>query len=205
MHAAWAYTACMLAKLENTASGCTVTAETVPDHPLLRGRRELGRGEFSVVIDKGDDLAVYKVVMCPATYAFLASPDRPVGDHYPRVFADHGVIGATTMGYPIHLLEIEKLYPLPAGSEAEAIAQKIRLAYLENCRRWAHWAGEMGAMALTAMTRTPMGFSMDILDALSGLSQFVDDYHAFPDLLNKNNLMMRKDGTLVFSDPVFSG
>lgn len=195
----------MLAKVENTASGCTVTAERLPEHPLLQGRKELGRGEFSIVIDKGDDEAVYKVVMCPATYAFLASPERPVGDHYPKVFADHGVIGFTSMGYPIYLLEIEKLYPLPEGSEAEALAQKIRLAYLENCHRWSHWAADMGAMALNAMTRTPMGFSMDILDALGRLSRFVDDYHALPDLLNRNNLMMRKDGTLVFSDPVFSG
>lgn len=195
----------MLAELQETATGSRVTAEPLPDHPLLRGCKELGRGESSVVFDKGDDRAVYKVVMCPATYAFLTSPDRPLGDHYPQVFADHGVIGATALGYPIHLLEVEKLYPLPEHSDAEAVAQKIRLAYLEGCHRWSHFAGDMGAMALNAMTRTPMGFSMDILDALNRLSAFVDDYHALPDLLNRNNLMVRKDGTLVFSDPVFSG
>lgn len=194
----------MLAREQKTASGRTVTAERLPDHPLLRGCRELGRGESSIVLDKGDDLAVYKVVMCPATYAFLTSPDRPIGDHYPLVFADHGVIGLTSFGGPIHLLEIEKLYPLPDDSAAEAVAHKIRLAYLENCHRWSHWAGDMGAMALSAMTRTPMGFSQDILEALNRLSVFVEDFHALPDLLNKDNLMMRKDGTLVFADPVFS-
>lgn len=182
-----------------------VTAERLPDHPLLRGCRELGRGESSIVFDKGDDEAVYKVVMCPAAYDFLASPERPVGDHYPRVFADHGIIGYTSLGYPMHLLEIEKLYPLPEDSSAEAVAQKIRIAYLEGCHRWSHWAGDMGAMALNAMVRTPMGFSMDILEALNRLSTFVEEFHALPDLLNRNNLMMRKDGTLVFSDPVFSG
>lgn len=195
----------MLAKLRKTASGSMVTAERVPDHSLLLGCQELGRGESSIVFDKGDGQAVYKVVMCPATYAFLASPERPVGDHYPRVFADHGVIGITSLGYPIHLLEVEKLYPLPADSDAEAIAQKIRLAYLESCHRWSHWAGDMGAMALNAMTRRPPDFPTDILDALTCLSAFVEGFNALPDLLNKNNLMMRKDGTLVFADPVFSG
>ena len=34
-------------------------------------------------------------------------------------------------------------------------------------------------------------------------SDFVEEYQVLPDLLNANNLMMRKDGTLVFSDPVF--
>lgn len=199
------YTGFMLAQFQKTSSGCTVTAERLPDHPLLRGCRELGRGESCVVLDKGDGETVFKVVMCPATYAFLTSPDRPVGDHYPKVLADHGVIGTTSLGYPMHLLEVEKLYPLPEGSEAEAVAQRIRLAYLECCHHWSHWAGDMGAMALGAMTRTPMGFSMDILDALNRLSDFVDAYQALPDLLNRDNLMMRKDGTLVFSDPVFSG
>lgn len=194
----------MLAKEQTTGSGRTVTAERVPEHPLLAGRPELGRGESSIVLDKGDDQAVYKVVMCPMTYAFLTSPERPVGDHYPQVFADHGIIGQTSFGTPIYLLEIEKLYPLPEDSAAEAIAHKIRLAYLENCHRWSHWAGDMGAMALCAMTRTPMGFSQDILEALDRLSVFVQDFHALPDLLNKDNLMMRKDGTLVFADPVFS-
>ena len=28
-------------------------------------------------------------------------------------------------------------------------------------------------------------------------------YQVLPDILNANNLMMRADGTLVFSDPVF--
>ena len=195
----------MLAKLQKTASGSTVTAEQLPDHPLLRECPEIGRGESSIVLDKGDDLAIYKAVMCPASYAFLASPDRPVGDHYPQVFADYGIIGTTSLGYPIHLLELEKLYPLLANSDAEAIAEKIREAYLEGCRRWCNWAGEMGAMALSAMVCTPMGFSLDILDALGRLAAFVEEYQALPDLLNRNNLMMRRDGTLVFSDPVFSG
>ena len=40
-------------------------------------------------------------------------------------------------------------------------------------------------------------------DAIRALSDFVDSYQVLPDILNANNLMVRKDGTLVFSDPVF--
>jgi hypothetical protein len=32
---------------------------------------------------------------------------------------------------------------------------------------------------------------------------FSGEYDALPDLMKADNLMMRKDGTLVFSDPVF--
>lgn len=182
-----------------------MTDEIVPAHPLLKGLVECGRGESSIVFDKGDDIAVYKIVMCPVTYAFLTSSERPVGSHYPIVFADHGEIGKTSHGYPMHLLEMEKLYPLPDNSEAQVLAKKIHVAYLEGCHRWSNLAGDMGQMALYAMTRTPMGFSIDIQEALSRLSSFVQDFQAIPDLLSRNNLMMRKDGTLVFSDPVFLG
>jgi len=40
-------------------------------------------------------------------------------------------------------------------------------------------------------------------EALRALSDFVEEYQVLPDILNANNLMMRTDGTLVFSDPVF--
>lgn len=190
---------------KTTGSGRVVTDEPIPAHSLLQGKTELGRGESCIVLDKGDDERVYKIVTCPATYAFLASPERPAGDHYPRLFTDHGKIGETRQGFPIYLLEMEKLYPLDATTEAYVQAEKIRLAYLEGCHRWASWAGGMGAMALLSMTRTPMGFSSDILEALQKLSVFVEEFQALPDLLNKNNLMMRKDGTLVFADPIFLG
>ena len=42
--------------------------DPVPSHPLLDGKAEIGRGEYSVVIDKGDGERVYKIVSSPADY-----------------------------------------------------------------------------------------------------------------------------------------
>ena len=53
------------------------------------------------------------------------------------------------------------------------------------------------------MTVNPLAINQSLQQALKALSDFVEDYQVLPDILNANNLMMRKDGTLVFSDPVF--
>jgi len=48
-----------------------------------------------------------------------------------------------------------------------------------------------------------MGWSDAVKESLQALEVFSDEYGALPDLIKADNLMMRKDGTLVFSDPVF--
>ena len=42
-----------------------------------------------------------------------------------------------------------------------------------------------------------------LVKAVAALSDFIEEYPVQPDILNPHNLMMRADGTLVFSDPVF--
>lgn len=42
--------------------------DPVPAHPLLDGKPEIGRGEYSIVLDKGDGERVYKIVSSPADY-----------------------------------------------------------------------------------------------------------------------------------------
>ena len=79
--------------------------DPVPAHPLLEGLVEIGRGEFSIVLDAGDGERVFKVVSSPADYFYLAADDRPTGIHFPRVFADYGVIGKASNGYSFRLVE----------------------------------------------------------------------------------------------------
>jgi hypothetical protein len=50
-----------------------------------------------------------------------------------------------------------------------------------------------------------LGWSAALQGSLAALSKFTEEYGALPDLLKADNLMMRRDGTLVFSDPVFMG
>lgn len=179
--------------------------DPVPAHPLLDGRPEIGRGEYSIVLDKGDGERVYKVISSPADYFLYTADDRPRGEHFPIIHADHGIIGRAQSGYPLHLIEMEKLYPLDDDSATAELALCMIDVYWSACEQWSRLGMDMGRIALYQMTLNPLAPSDSLQQALKALSDFVEDYQVRPDILNAGNLMMRRDGTLVFSDPVFIG
>ncbi|WP_415035824.1 hypothetical protein [Azonexus sp.] len=180
--------------------------DPIPEHPLLTGRKEIGRGESSIVLEAdpvdGQE-RVYKILSSPTDHAYYTAPDRPLGRHFPVVFADHGHFGRSSRGYPYYLVEVERLYPLPSHGEASEVASKISTAYFDACMMWRNLAQDMGRIALHHLTCTPMGWADTVNDSLKALEVFSEEYGALPDLIKADNLMMRKDGTLVFSDPVF--
>ena len=180
--------------------------DAVPDHPLLKGRKEIGRGESTIVLE-GDLIDgkehVYKVLSSPTDYAYYTAEDRPTGRHFPIVYADHGTAGKSSRGFPFHIVEVERLYPLPGGGEAAEAATKISTSYFDACLMWRSLAQDMGRIALHHLAVTPMGWSEALQQSLKALEVFSSEYGALPDLIKADNLMMRKDGTLVFSDPVF--
>ena len=180
--------------------------DPLPDHPLLTGRKELGRGENTIVVEAdtvdGQE-RVYKVLSDPTDYAYYTAPDRPTGPHFPVVYADHGTAGKSSRGFPFHIVEVERLYPLPASGEATEVATHLNMSYLQSCRMWSNLAHDMGRIALHHLAVTPMGWSEAMQQSLQALETFATEYDALPDLIKADNLMMRKDGTLVFSDPVF--
>ena len=177
--------------------------DAIPAHPLLAGRAEIGRGEYSIVLDHPGPERVYKVISSPADLFLYTADDRPQGQHFPRVFTSHGVIGRAASGYPFHLLEVERLYPLDTDSHAAELAATLIDVYWSACQQWKQLGPDMGRIALYHLTKNPPAIDPGILDAVTQLSDFVEAYEVLPDILNANNLMMRKDGTLVFSDPVF--
>jgi hypothetical protein len=183
-----------------------ILPDTVPDHPLLAGRREIGRGENTIVLE-GDVVdggeRVLKVLSSPTDYAFYTADDRPTGTHFPIVFADHGTTGKSSRGFPFHIVEVEKLYPLTGNGDAVEVAAHIASSYCEACRIWRNLAHDMGRIALHHLVVTPMGWTDTVQQSLKALERFSREYDALPDLIKADNLMMRKDGTLVFSDPVF--
>ncbi|CAH1749179.1 conserved protein of unknown function [Thauera humireducens] len=183
--------------------GGILLPDPVPAHPLLDGKPEIGRGEYSIVLDKGDGERVYKIVSSPADYFLYTADDRPCGEHFPVIYADHGIIGRAQSGYPLHLIEMEKLYPLAQDSAAADLALRLIDTYWSACEQWSRLGMDMGRIALYHLTVNPLAMTDSMQRALKALSDFVEEYHVLPDILNANNLMMRKDGTLVFSDPVF--
>ncbi|MBT0959841.1 hypothetical protein [Denitromonas iodatirespirans] len=181
-------------------------ADPVPPHPLLDGLAEIGRGEYSVVLDRGDGERVFKLISSPADYFYYTADDRPRGPHFPRVFADMGVIGRASSGHLLHLLDMERLHPLRPGSPAAVAADALADAYWAACQRWVNLGPEMGRMALFDLVQVPpAGVDGSLLDALRALAAFIEAYQVLPDILSDGNLLARGDGTLVFSDPVFLG
>ena len=160
-------------------------------------------GLFFLYRDKGDGERVYKIVSSPADYFLYTAEDRPRGEHFPIIHADHGVIGRASSGYPLHLIEMERLFPLAENSPAEEVAKRLIEFYWSACQQWSRLGADMGRIALYHMTVNPLAINQSLQQALKALSDFVEEDQVLPDLLNANNLMMRKDGTLVFSDPVF--
>ena len=181
-----------------------ILPDPVPAHPLLDGKQEIGRGQYSIVLDKGDGERVCKVVSSPADYCLHTATDRPRGKHFPIVYADHGDIGLALSGYRFYLLEVERLYPLTPESQAAILASQLTKAYWEGCRRWSQLGARMGGVAMyhLATGKTP-SWDGQMQAALKALSGFIEEYQLLPDILKADNLMVRKDGTLVFSDPVF--
>lgn len=181
-------------------------SDPVPDHPLLNGRKEIGRGESTIVLD-GDvvdgQARVFKILSSPTDYAYYTAEDRPTGRHFPVVFADHGTAGRSSRGFPFHIVEVEKLYPLPGSGDTSDLASKISTSYFDACMIWRNLAQDMGRIALHHLVVTPMGWNDTVQESLKALEEFSAEYDALPDLMKADNLMMRLDGTLVFSDPVF--
>ena len=177
--------------------------DPVPAHPLLDGKAEIGRGEYSIVLAHPDPDHVYKVISSPADLFLYTADDRPRGAHFPIVYANHGVVGRAASGYPFHLLEMERLYPLAEGTPAADLATRLVDVYWSACQQWSQLGADMGRIALYHLTVNPPDIGETLAQAVKALSDFVEDYQVLPDILNANNLMMRKDGTLVFSDPVF--
>ena len=69
---------------------------------------------------------------------------------------------------------------------------------------WRNLAQDMGRIALHHLVVTPtLGWDDAVQQSLKALEVFSNEYGALPDLIKADNLMMRIDGTLVFSDPVF--
>lgn len=181
--------------------------DPIPVHPLLNGRKEIGRGESTIVLD-GDVVdgveRVFKVLSSPTDYAYYTASDRPTGKHFPNVYADHGVVGRSSRGFPFHIVEVEKLYPLPGSGDAAEVATKLSTSYFDACMMWRNLAQDMGRIALHHLVVTPtMGWDDAVQQSLKALEVFSNEYGALPDLIKADNLMMRIDGTLVFSDPVF--
>ncbi len=185
-----------------TQDASATIRDPLPDHPLLQGKPELARGRHSIVLDAGNE-RVYKIITDPDVFQLYAAEDRPQGVHFPIIHAYHGIIGRTGQGLPMHLFEMERLYPIPARTPAGELAARLTQVYWEMCQQWGELGWRMGRLALKQMTQLqPPLVQGTLAEAIEALAQFAEQYKLLPDLISRDNLMMRRDGTLVFSSPI---
>ena len=181
--------------------GPTPPAGPVPRHPLLDGLPEIGRGEYSIVLDKGDGERVLKVVSSPADYFLYTADDRPTGPHSGDLCGPW-VIGRASPGYPFHLIEMEHLLADRRRHQAADVAQGSSIAISKAASNGyglvPTWAG---LRSITLRNRHPGASSRQSSGALKALSD--SPASGTMSILNAENLMIRQDGTLVSPDPVF--
>lgn len=177
-------------------------------HPLLRGKPIIGRGVYGAVFDNGK--TVLKLTACDKSAMLLTDPViGPKGRHFPKLIEDHGVIGCDRgpiSDTPLHLLEIEKLAPVPRGGPLRALVRKILEALpVHRASTYDHrapiWQNEREQ--LFQMSRVDKRLPISIRSALRELGNFIHHSEALLDL-HAQNFMVR-GGTLVLNDPVYPG
>jgi hypothetical protein len=172
-------------------------------HPLLTGKKSIGRGCFSAVFEGGKN-TVLKLTADSVNYKMLNSFDCVRRRHFPKVVADHKRVGAIMiagMEYPIFLYEVEKLQRLHRLSDAGRLAWKL-------ASRQRHW-GLSDYTNFSASVMTVGDMSRDaklprgVRNALAELERFILTCADGILDMHFGNFMQRSNGDLVITDPLF--
>lgn len=190
-------------------------------HPLLKGKPLLGSGTFSGVFEGSSEDTVLKLTIDEASYIFHTDELlRRTGQHFTKVLDNYGKVGTFTtsknikrtkitqpieLDVPVYLYEVERLEKIPTTSEYSTLARKLS----RDWRREACQSGDLEenvrALHVVQHLRDNSYFQFEhptIMDALEEVGTFIRDYgEAFPDI-HSGNMMQRKDGSFVLSDPI---
>jgi hypothetical protein len=142
------------------------------------------------------------MVSSPADYFYLAADDRPTGIHFPHLFADHGIVGKASN--ELFLPSPRNRTPATGFRRRRAACPSALPGLLGRLRKMGQHGRQPRPSGLYHISREPPpGLPDSLVQAIAALSDFIEEYPVQPDILNPHNLMMRADGTLVLSDPVF--
>ncbi|MCC5611440.1 hypothetical protein LC612_33040 [Nostoc sp. CHAB 5834] len=171
-------------------------------HKCIKGRPLLARGTFSAVFandtpsaDSKED-SVFKLTVDKQHYCYLTELYLERHAHKPKVINDFGIVGATSCGKDLYLVEVERLAPMPFCSARRALNTMMRRIN-KQCRIN---TPSLFPESLEGLPGLPLSYEAFLRD----LNTFLNDYGAVPDLCVGQNYMLRpKDMTLVASDPVY--
>lgn len=176
-------------------------------HPLLDGKKMIGRGVFSMVFEGTRKNTVLKMTV--DNIGYYAFNDYMCGvrhKHFPRVTDCHGEIGTVRLGKheeSIYLYEMERLQPLKVGSEARRLARSIaNAAATASGQHFWRTSEDIRAMLTFGSMLQDKSLPRSIRNALQQLEEFCGRMPGGSVDLHMHNMMMRKNGDLVIIDPV---
>jgi hypothetical protein len=175
-------------------------------HPLLQGKKLLGRGNFSAVFEgTRPNTALKLTVDGPSYWMANDKVTRVTHRHFTRVHDDHQDIGEISVlgrRWPIYLYEVERLSKLRAGSQACKLARSIIIRHNDRRLTYAdvpeEFLAEEEARKMVACKDLPGS----VRNAFKDLARYCS-YNGgnFLDLHMKN-FMERANGQLVMTDPI---
>lgn len=181
-------------------------SDLVFDYFLFVGRWEIGCGESIIVFD-GDVVdgqeCVFKVFFLFIDYVYYMVLDWLIGKYFFVVYVDYGIVGWFSCGFLFYIVEVEKFYLFFGDGDVVEVVIKLSVLYFDVCLMWCNLVQDMGCIVLYYLVVMLMGWSDVVQYLLKVLEGFLDEYGVLFDFIKVDNLMMCKDGMLVFFDLVF--
>lgn len=176
-------------------------------HPLVAGRKIIGRGCFSLVFEGTKKNTVLKMTMDDIGYWMLNDYCMGVKHHhFPRVVESHGDIGETMIGkelFPIYLFEMERLVKLQSGSPAARLARLItQTSGTTSMSLNSHWKEDHHAQEVLGNMMANKQLPRSVRNALTKLCDFCHNFPGGMMDMHTGNFMQRRNGELVMIDPI---
>lgn len=168
-------------------------------HPALVGKKPFARGSRAALFEGSTPERVFKLTVDQPSYLYLTDGTAPTGVHVPIVFEDHGEIGTTSRDEPMYLVETERLYRRPRGY---ALSRVLRQAY-EMAEEEYRNNDYRFPPSLPDLDDQPEWLPIGLARFFAELNVFVSNTESRLDLCWRSNYMVRANGELVASDPVF--
>ena len=176
-------------------------------HPLLEGKKPIGRGCFSAIFEGTRKNTVLKLTVDDIGYwLFNCWATKVEHRHFPRIINRHDDIGTVKLrgtDYPLFLFEMEKLEKIKPGTDAKRLAMKIQNTARTASSKTGLWMRDdlRSAMMVQHMMQDTT-LPRSIRNALGQLENFCCGIRGGQMDLHVNNMMQRKNGDLVITDPL---
>jgi hypothetical protein len=168
-------------------------------HTQLRGKKPFARGSRAALFEGRTPERVLKLTVDAPSYLYLTDGYAPTGGHVPVVFEDFGQVGQTWNDEALYLVELERLQPRPKGY---ALSRVLRKAY-ELAEERFQKNGYRDPACLPDTDDQPSWLPDSLAEYFTQLNLFASNTESLIDLSWRSNYMVRPNGELVGSDPLF--